>query len=99
MEPHNLSFALDADKPSLLRRASLALTGLPPTAEELKAFLSDESSEAWITVIDRLLDSPQYGERWGRHWLDVAGYADSEGSSNNDANRQWAYKYLSLIHI
>ncbi|MEC9096997.1 MAG: PSD1 and planctomycete cytochrome C domain-containing protein, partial [Planctomycetota bacterium] len=97
MEPHDLSFAPDADKPTLLRRASLALTGLPPTSEELKAFLSDESSEAWITVIDRLLNSPQYGERWGRHWLDVAGYADSEGSSNNDANRQWAYKYRDWV--
>ena len=97
MEPHHLSFAQDADKPSLLRRASLALTGLPPTAEELRAFLEDQSSEAWISVIDRLLDSPQYGERWGRHWLDVAGYADSEGSSNNDANRQWAYKYRDWV--
>ncbi len=97
MEPHDLSFAPDADKPTLLRRASLALTGLPPTSEELKAFLSDESSEAWITVIDRLLNSPQYGERWGRHWLDVAGYADSEGSSNNDANRPWAYKYRDWV--
>ena len=89
MEQHNLSFAPEADKEILLRRASLALTGLPPTTAELNGFLADESPEAWTTVIDRLLDSPDYGERWGRHWLDVAGYADSEGSSNN----------LSLIHI
>ncbi|MEC9096313.1 MAG: PSD1 and planctomycete cytochrome C domain-containing protein [Planctomycetota bacterium] len=97
MEQHGLSFAPEADKATLLRRASLALTGLPPTAEELNAFLADESSEAWMKVIDLLLDSPQYGERWGRHWLDVAGYADSEGSSNNDANRQWAYKYRDWV--
>ena len=73
MEKKGLTFAPEADKETLLRRASLALTGLPPTHEELNAFLADESPEAWSQVIDRLLDSPRYGERWGRHWLDVAG--------------------------
>ena len=97
MEKHNLSFAPQADKATLLRRATLALTGLPPTTDELSAFLKDDSQAAWETVIDRLLQSPHYGERWGRHWLDVAGYADSEGSSNNDANRQWAYKYRDWV--
>ena len=97
MEKQNLSFAPQADRATLLRRATLALTGLPPTADELSAFLSADSPAAWETVIDRLLQSPQYGERWGRHWLDVAGYADSEGSSNNDANRQWAYKYRDWV--
>lgn len=97
MEKKGLTFAPEADKETLLRRASLALTGLPPTHEELNAFLADESPEAWSQVIDRLLDSPRYGERWGRHWLDVAGYADSEGATNSDANRQWAYKYRDWV--
>lgn len=97
MESQGLSFAPLADKATLLRRATLALTGLPPAPEELNAFLADESPEAWEKTIDRLLESPQYGERWGRHWLDVAGYADSEGSTNSDANRQWAYKYRDWV--
>ena len=97
LEKKGLTFAPEADKETLLRRASLALTGLPPTHEELNAFLADESPEAWSQVIDRLLDSPRYGERWGRHWLDVAGYADSEGATNSDANRQWAYKYRDWV--
>ena len=97
MEKQDLSFAPEADKSTLLRRASLALTGLPPTHDELAAFLADDTPEAWTKVLDRLLESPQYGERWGRHWLDVAGYADSEGASNSDANRQWAYKYRDWV--
>lgn len=63
-----------ADRHTLLRRATLNLTGLPPTREEIAAFLADDSSDAWKTLINRLLDSPHYGERWGRHWLDVARY-------------------------
>ena len=97
MEKQDLSFAPEADKSTLLRRASLALTGLPPTHDELAAFLADDTPEAWTKVLDRLLESPQYGERWGRHWLDVAGYADSEGASNSDANREWAYKYRDWV--
>ncbi|NLT71805.1 MAG: DUF1549 domain-containing protein [Verrucomicrobiaceae bacterium] len=63
-----------ADRHTLLRRASLDLTGLPPTREEIAAFLDDTSPDAWETLVDRLLASPHYGERWGRHWLDVARY-------------------------
>ncbi len=63
-----------ADRHTLLRRATLDLTGLPPTREEIAAFLADDSPEAWEKLIDRLLASPHYGERWGRHWLDVARY-------------------------
>ena len=68
-----------ADRVTLLHRASIDITGLPPTAEELTQFLNDTSPTAWARVVDRLLASPHYGERWGRHWLDVARYADSNG--------------------
>src|SRR5208283_2898535 len=63
---------------TLLRRASYDLTGLPPTPEEVVAFVADESPDAFAAVVDRLLASPHYGERWGRHWLDVARYASSD---------------------
>ncbi|MCB1086966.1 MAG: DUF1549 domain-containing protein, partial [Verrucomicrobiae bacterium] len=71
-----LSFSEEADKITLIRRASFDLLGLPPTPDEVKAYLSDSAPGAWERVVDRLLESPHYGERWGRHWLDVAGYAD-----------------------
>ena len=72
-----------ADKRTLIRRATYDLIGLPPTPEEVKAFLADESADAYANVVDRLLASPRYGERWGRHWLDVARYADSNGLDEN----------------
>ena len=97
LEPLQLTFADDADKTTLLRRAYLDLIGLPPSPESLQRFLSDTSNSAWDTVINQLLDSPHYGERWGRHWLDVAGYADSEGYSNKDTLRAWAYKYRDWV--
>src|SRR5688572_11315625 len=68
-----------ADRVTLLRRASIDITGLPPTEQEIAQFVNDKSPGAWGKVVDRLLASPQYGERWGRHWLDVARYADSNG--------------------
>ena len=68
-----------ADRITLLRRATIDLTGLPPTQEEIDRFVSDKSPNAWDKVVDRLLASPAYGERWARHWLDVARYADSNG--------------------
>jgi hypothetical protein len=68
-----------ADKQTLIRRATFDLTGLPPTPEEVAAFLADESPDAFAKVVDRLLASPRYGERWGRHWLDVVRYADTGG--------------------
>ena len=66
-----------ADKRSLLRRITFDLTGLPPTPDELREFMADDSPDAFAKVVDRLLASPQYGERWGRHWLDVVRYADA----------------------
>lgn len=74
-----LSPVPQADKRTLLRRATFDLTGLPPTPDELNEFLADHSPSAFATVVDRLLASPRYGERWGRFWLDVARYADSKG--------------------
>ena len=85
-----------ADKASLLRRAFLDLTGLPPTADETKQYIADRAPDAWEKLIDRLLDSPQYGERWGRHWLDVARYADSNGYEH-DFDRPNAWRYRDYV--
>ena len=82
-----------ADKETLLRRATFDLIGLPPTTAEIDAFLADASDEAFERVVDRLLQSPHYGERWGRHWLDVARYADSNGLDENAAHgNAWRYR-------
>jgi mono/diheme cytochrome c family protein len=79
LEEKGLTPAPPADRRTLLRRATFDLIGLPPTAEEIAAFESDPSPDAFAKVVDRLVASPRYGERWGRHWLDVARYADSKG--------------------
>jgi hypothetical protein len=76
---HDLQPAGEADRRTLLRRVTFDLIGLPPTPEEVNAFLADRSADAFAKVVDRLLASPHYGERWGRHWLDVARYADTGG--------------------
>jgi mono/diheme cytochrome c family protein len=78
LEEKGLKPAAMADKRTLIRRATLDLTGLPPTPEEIEAFEKDSSPDAYVKVIDRLLASPAYGERWGRHWLDVARYGDDD---------------------
>ena len=91
------SFAAEADKLTLLRRASFDLIGLPPSREQVEAFLADVAPDAYERMIDRLLDSPHYGERWARHWLDVAGYADSDGNGNDDTVRPYAYKYRDYV--
>lgn len=85
-----------ADKRTLIRRATFDLTGLPPTSSEIAAFESDTSPEAFGRVIDRLLDSTAYGERWGRHWLDVARYADTAGDGSDYPVRE-AYKYRDWV--
>ncbi|TWT40093.1 Planctomycete cytochrome C [Thalassoglobus neptunius] len=82
-----------ADKSTLIRRATFDLTGLPPTIQEINAFLEDDSADAFHKVVERLLNSPHYGERWGRHWLDVARYADSNGLDENAAHgNAWRYR-------
>lgn len=85
-----------ADKRTLLRRVTYDLTGLPPTMEELQAFLGDESPEAFRKVVERLLQSPAYGERWGRHWLDLVRYADTAGE-NTDHPIQDAWRYRNWV--
>jgi hypothetical protein len=73
----------DADRPTLIRRIAYDLTGLPPTPDEVKAFVADTSPDAVKRVIDMYLDSQRFGERWARHWLDVARYAESSGKEVN----------------
>src|SRR5262249_49189327 len=85
-----------ADRRTLLRRATFDLTGLPPTPEEIDAFLADRSPDAWEKVIDRLLASPAYGERWARHWLDVVRFAESHGYETN-ALRMTAWPYRDYV--
>ena len=97
MAKQKLGFGPNAEKITLLRRAHFDLTGLPPTPAETEAFLADKAADAYEKLIDRLLDSPHYGERWGRHWLDVAGYADSDGYSDADPPRAYAYKYRDYV--
>lgn len=87
---------IPADKRTLLRRVTFNLIGLPPTQEEIKSFLNDDSPNAYEKVIDRLLASPHYGERWGRHWLDVVRYADSNGLDENIGFPN-AYKYRDYV--
>jgi hypothetical protein len=97
LQDKGLTFAPEADKRTLLRRACFDLLGLSPTPEETARFLADNRPDAYEHLIDRLLASPRYGERWGRHWLDVAGYADSEGYTAADTVRPWAYKYRDYV--
>jgi hypothetical protein len=85
-----------ADRNTLLRRAYIDLIGLPPTPAEAAAFLADDSPRAWNSLIDKLLASPHYGERWGRHWLDVARYADSNGFEH-DFDRPNAWRYRDYV--
>lgn len=93
MEEQGLTPAPPAEKRTLIRRATFDLTGLPPTPEEIDAFLADTSADAFRRVVDRLLESPAYGERWGRHWLDVARFADSNGMDENvTLGHAWRYR-------
>ncbi|MCS6776442.1 MAG: PSD1 and planctomycete cytochrome C domain-containing protein [Chloroherpetonaceae bacterium] len=98
LEAKGLSPAPPADRRTLIRRAYYGLIGLPPTAEEIEAFVQDRSPGAWEKVIDRLLASPHYGERWGRYWLDVARYADTKGYVfTEDINLYNAYTYRDWV--
>src|SRR5436305_1330386 len=97
LESKGLSFAPEADRTTLIRRATFDLTGLPPEPEAVAAFLADPSPVAYERLIEGLLASPRYGERWARHWLDVAGYADSDGYTARDFQRKYAYKYRDYI--
>jgi hypothetical protein len=93
---HHLSFAPQADRVTLIRRATFDLLGLPPTPEEIDAFENDQAPGAWERLIDRLLASPRYGERWARHWLDVARFAESQGFER-DKIRDNAWRYRDYV--
>ena len=97
LKAKGLAFNADAGKHTLIRRASYDLTGLPPRAREVAEFVNDSADGDYERMIDRLLASPAYGERWGRHWLDVAGYADSDGDGTNDTPRPYAWKYRDYV--
>src|SRR5579872_2285427 len=87
LEEKNLTPNPAADRITLLRRATVDMTGLPPTQEEIDQFVNDKSPNAWEKVVDRLLASPAYGERWARHWLDAPRYADRNGFQADESRR------------
>ncbi len=97
LERKGLKPAPPAEPATLLRRAYFDLIGLPPSPEEVETFLNDRSPEAFERVVERLLASPHYGERWGRHWLDLARYADS-GGFEFDVDRPHAWRYQGLCY-
>ena len=98
LEAAQLTPAPEADRRTLIRRATFDLLGLPPTPEEVDTFLADQSPGAWERLIDQLLASPAYGERWGRHWLDVARYADTKGYAfGKERKFPYAYTYRDWV--
>lgn len=98
LEENGLTPSPPADRRTLLRRVSFDLVGLPPTADEVAAFENDKSEGVFATVVDRLLASPQYGERWGRHWLDVARYADTKGYVFTE-ERKYPFSYTYRDYV
>lgn len=97
LEPKGLALSVEASREVLLRRATFDLIGLPPTPDEVREFLTDRDERAYERLVDRLLASPHYGERWGRHWLDVAGYADSAGVLSEDRPLPTAFRYRDYV--
>jgi hypothetical protein len=97
LEANGLTLSPEADRPTLIRRVAFNLTGLPPTVAEIDAFLADGSPDAYERMVDRYLASPRYGERWGKYWLDAAGYADSNGYFSADSDRPLAWRYRDYV--
>jgi len=97
LEQRGLTFSPQADGQTLVRRLSFDLHGLPPSPEFVEQLTGDSSTENVERLVDELLAAPAYGERWARHWLDVAGYADSDGYTENDHIRPWAYRYRDYV--
>lgn len=97
LESKGLGLGPDADPRVLIRRVSLDVTGLPPTPQETECYLADESPHAYERMVERYLASPHFGERWGKHWLDTAGYADSNGYFSADTDRPLAYRYRDYV--
>ncbi|MBI2684708.1 MAG: PSD1 domain-containing protein [Acidobacteria bacterium] len=96
LEEKGWKLQAEADHVSLMRRAYFGLTGLPPAPAEAKAFLEDKSPDAYEKLVDRLLASERYGEHWGRHWLDIAGYSDTRGDAG-DSEREVSWKYRDYV--
>jgi hypothetical protein len=97
LEEKGLSFGAEADRPTLIRRIYFDLTGLPPSPSTVEQFVQDGAPDAYERLVDQLLASPAYGEHWGRHWLDVVGYADSNGYTELDSPRKWAFRYRDYV--
>src|SRR5262245_4252660 len=97
LESKGLSFGGDADRAAFIRRVTFDLTGLPPSTEAVERFVNDQNPDACERLVDELLSSPAYGERWARHWLDAAGYADSDGYSEKDLERKWAWRFRDYV--
>ena len=95
--PAGIGFSADAARATLIRRVYFDLIGIPPNVDEFECWDKLPAGNWFEQLVDALLDSPQYGERWSRHWLDVAGYADSEGQTTQDAVRPWAWKYRDYV--
>ena len=94
---HDLEFSPVANRRTLIRRISFNLLGLPPSPEEVSRFVNDPSPDAYERLVDRLLASPQFGVRWGRHWLDVAGFAETNGPAASDGDRPQAWRYRDYV--
>ena len=90
-------FAPQASREIRIRRLYLDMLGVPPDPEAVRKFVNDTEPDAWGRLVDAVLASPRYGERWGRHWLDVAGYADSEGYTDTDTVREHAWRYRDYV--
>src|SRR5262249_55544393 len=97
LEARGLGLSPEADRATLIRRVCFDLTGLPPTPAEVEQFLANRLSDAYDRMVDRYLASPHYGERWGKYWLDAAGYADSNGYFNADSDRPLAWRYRDYV--
>ncbi len=97
LEAESLTFSPETDRRTLIRRLSFDLLGLPPTPEQIEEFVNDPAPDALERLVDRMQASPAFGERWARHWLDVAGYADSDGYTDKDTPRPWAFRYRDYV--
>ncbi|WP_437186094.1 PSD1 and planctomycete cytochrome C domain-containing protein [Planctomicrobium sp. SH668] len=97
LEPMGLKIGSEAPRETLIRRVSFDLTGLPPKLSEIEQFLSDPADDAYEKMVERYLNSERYGERWGKYWLDAAGYADSNGYFGSDTLRPYSYRYRDYV--
>src|SRR5262249_29852781 len=99
LEQKGLQAGVVADRRTLIRRVTYDLTGLPPTYEEVEAFVHDRRSDAYPRLVERLLGSPHYGERWGRYWLDIARFADTKGYLAGGEERRYPFAYTYRDYV